>query len=925
MAGGEVGVVYVSVIPRTKGFLSALGKLGSSGGQQSGNQFVSGFGQIVGGSALGNIVSNAFGKVVGAVSSSFDSAVSRTDTIANFPKVMKNLGYGADEADRSINTLTAGIDGLPTSLDGAVSMTQQLAPLCGGLDKATSLSLAMNNMFLASNASIGDQQRAMQQYTQMLSRGKVELNDWRTLQEVMPGQLNQVAQALLGVGANSTDLYDALKDGRVSLSDFNGAVERLNKEGINGFASFEDQAKSATEGIGTAVTNGGNRVSKAISKVLDHIGQAKISGVINSFTSQFGAIADVVIDIFDGITSKIDFAGFEAAFGGVREAMGSVFAEGGTATSFGEQVGGAINMLVPVIQMATPVIQALATAFKFAAENIGWLAPVFLALMLAFKYSGLIQTAATGLLSLGASASKAAPKVAKNTAAMLKMGAATLAMGAGIALAAAGLWLIANASIQLASAGWPAIAVMVGMVAAIAGLAVLFSVIGPALTASAVGMLAFGAAVLLVGAGLLLAGAGALLLSAALPMLSEYAAQGALAFLALTAPVALLGVAALVCGVGLAVLGVGLLVCAAVVAALGIGLMIVGVALLLAGAGATILAGSGMMAATGLMMLAVGALMAGPALLIVGVGALVAMAGLVAFMAIGAVATAIVLALAAGVGLLAAGAMAMGTGLLMAGTGCMLMATCGMLAVAAIMALSGLSLVAAPGLVALSATLVGASAGFVAFAAPAALAAASLMLMAAGAMLCAAGVLVVLAAASGVSVAIGLIVPAAAAAQRGLDSSTAAMGQSLERLKIKASNTVNQIQRQFSGMRLVIPSPTLSKMPHFYIRGEFNAQTGSVPTIGVNWYARGGIFKRASVVGIAEAGDEMALPLDNEPATRPLANQIADCVVEKQSEADTRMLAALMEMMLILEQIRDAIPKVPSARDMRRMRANARA
>lgn len=372
----EVGAVYVTVMPSTKGFSKALTNAsksaGLSSGTSAGNSFgssfgscvKSSFGKIVSGVALGNLAANALSKVTVAISSSMDAAVSRVDTIANFPKVMQNLGYGASEAEAAINRLSSGIDGMPTSLDGIVSMTQQLAPLCGGLDEATTLSLAMNNMFLASRASTADQTRAMQQYTQMLARGKVELNDWRTLQEVMPGQLNQVAVALLGAGKNSTDLYDALKEGVVTMDDFNDAVVRLNSEGVEGFASFEEQARASTQGIGTAVENVKNRVAKAIGKVLDHIGQANIAGVINGWSSSFTLFADQAIKVWDGLMSGIDVGYFTMAFDDLSAALGDVFASGDAAAGFGNLLGGVLTNVADIVIILTPLIASMAQAFS---------------------------------------------------------------------------------------------------------------------------------------------------------------------------------------------------------------------------------------------------------------------------------------------------------------------------------------------------------------------------------------------------------------------------------------------------------------------------------------------------------------------------------------------------------------------------------
>lgn len=45
-------------------------------------------------------------------------------------------------------------------------------------------------------------------------------------------------------------------------------------------------------------------------------------------------------------------------------------------------------------------------------------------------------------------------------------------------------------------------------------------------------------------------------------------------------------------------------------------------------------------------------------------------------------------------------------------------------------------------------------------------------------------------------------------------------------------------------------------LPHFSMSGNFNAQTGGVPTFGVNWYDTGGIFTTPQVIGIAEKRPE---------------------------------------------------------------------
>lgn len=56
------------------------------------------------------------------------------------------------------------------------------------------------------------------------------------------------------------------------------------------------------------------------------------------------------------------------------------------------------------------------------------------------------------------------------------------------------------------------------------------------------------------------------------------------------------------------------------------------------------------------------------------------------------------------------------------------------------------------------------------------------------------------------------------------------------------------------------------KMPHFTVKGSLNPLTwfeNGMPKIGVEWYAKGGIFNGPTIAGIGEAGSEAVLPLDS--------------------------------------------------------------
>lgn len=303
----NLATAYVPIVPSMDGVGKAIEKAfgdaskttGSKTGQSIGKGLSVGFASKVG--AVAGITSNVFSKVASVVTSSLGSAVDRAGQMNNFPKVMKNLGYSATDAAASIKKISDALDGLPTTSSAMTGMVQQLAPLTSNLDEATDIALAFNNAMLAGGASTMEQENALTQYTQMLSAGKVDMQAWRSIQAAMPGQLNQVAEAMLGAGKNSNDLYEAMKNGSISFDDFNKKVIELNQNGFGKYASFAQQAKDATQGIGTAMENVQNRVAKAVQKVIDAVGVENIAGAINGFSSQFGKIGDAAAGMVTGV------------------------------------------------------------------------------------------------------------------------------------------------------------------------------------------------------------------------------------------------------------------------------------------------------------------------------------------------------------------------------------------------------------------------------------------------------------------------------------------------------------------------------------------------------------------------------------------------------------------------------------------------
>lgn len=246
--------------------------------------------------AMGGVIAASVA-VGAAIIKNVGNAVKRVDTLNNFPKVMANLGYGADEAKKAIDKLDKGVQGLPTSLNDIASAMQNIAPSTKSLDEATDIALALNNALIAGGQSTEIQATAMQQFSQAISKGKPDMIEWRSLATAMPGQLDQITQSL-GYGRGEWQkMAGDVSAGRLPFKDVTQAIVDLNNKGLGKFPSFADQAKNASGGLQTAIANANTAITRGIGKVITAIGS---SGVANAIAS-FGRLIE------KGLTKTADF------------------------------------------------------------------------------------------------------------------------------------------------------------------------------------------------------------------------------------------------------------------------------------------------------------------------------------------------------------------------------------------------------------------------------------------------------------------------------------------------------------------------------------------------------------------------------------------------------------------------------------------
>ena len=82
---------------------------------------------------------------------------------------------------------------------------------------------------------------------------------------------------------------------------------------------------------------------------------------------------------------------------------------------------------------------------------------------------------------------------------------------------------------------------------------------------------------------------------------------------------------------------------------------------------------------------------------------------------------------------------------------------------------------------------------------------------------------------------------------------------------------ISRIKSAFSNMHITIPRP---KLPHVNV--SFGSFMGvQYPKFSIDWYAKGGFFNKASMIGVGEAGKEAVLPLENKRNMKPFATAVA--------------------------------------------------
>ena len=245
-----------------------------------------------------------------AIAQSTKAAIQQMDTMNNFPKIMEQMGFSAENVAENVDKMQTAIEALPTTIDEMVASARNIAFMTKDMDKATDIAIAMNNAFYASGSGAADASRGLQQFNQMIAAGKVDMQSWRTLLETMPLALDKVAESFGYVGASAkNDLYAAMQSGTITFEQFADRIVELNNA-TDDFVGFAALAETATGGLQTAMQNLGNAIVNGVAKSLTEVDKAlqrnnlpTMAGMVDkaraAVTKAFTKIAQVIGKIVD--------------------------------------------------------------------------------------------------------------------------------------------------------------------------------------------------------------------------------------------------------------------------------------------------------------------------------------------------------------------------------------------------------------------------------------------------------------------------------------------------------------------------------------------------------------------------------------------------------------------------------------------------
>ena len=347
-----------------------------------------GVGTVAMGSFIGAIGATVVGKAFSLITNNVQGAITRIDTLTNATRNFQNMGVKTSVVNTQMNNLKNAINGLPTSLDSAVSGVQLLtSSLNGNMPQSVSVFKALNDGILGFGGTTEQVTNSITQLSQAFSNGKIDAETWNSLIDSGLGPtLNAMAKQM---GITTGALKSGLSDGSISVSQFNDALVNLDKNGGGGIASLSKIVQDSTSGIGTSIANAKTAVTRGVADMITAMNNGlksldittplgKITG-IGSIISQLGTVVE---QTFRAIGQAIP-----QAFSGLSGVISSLVGSGNQIQTLFATILTTISGVLGTMDFSalTNLAQAILPALKSGFQTfLGYVTPAIQPLLNAF-------------------------------------------------------------------------------------------------------------------------------------------------------------------------------------------------------------------------------------------------------------------------------------------------------------------------------------------------------------------------------------------------------------------------------------------------------------------------------------------------------------------------------------------------------------
>lgn len=254
--------------------------------------------QGVGYSSLYRLVSSA----QNAIGDAFSNGVKRYDTINVAKRTLSTVVGDVDDSttkiQKMIDNLDKSIEGLPTTLNDALSHVTRFTSINHDLDRSQKLFSAINDAIISFGGSSENVSNAVTQYSQIMG-SKMDARTLRSLEDanMMPA-LTAIAKKFNMSFAEFRNAFTG-PNPTISLQQFEDALIELDEKGGGGLSSLAQMAKTSASTITNAIELISTRSSKSFAKVLGALDEVVTNVTGDSIYGHVYDLTEKILDLGD--------------------------------------------------------------------------------------------------------------------------------------------------------------------------------------------------------------------------------------------------------------------------------------------------------------------------------------------------------------------------------------------------------------------------------------------------------------------------------------------------------------------------------------------------------------------------------------------------------------------------------------------------